>query len=182
MAEKLKRTQPTSSIANALNLEAVRAATGPAQVTARPSVGAQTDDLAAAPRPSVVTFPGSGSSPVPRHVAPAEPKVYAPREPTGEPPSIVRQIQLTPSADATLEKVIGVYSRATGLQLSKSEFVRAVLHALAPTVDLHAREAANIGPLRRPKNEACLFHKRDELERAIARAFTIAMRAAPAMN
>jgi len=71
------------------------------------------------------------------------------------------------------------YSRATGLELTRSEFLRAVLSALEPTIALHEREATGIGPLRRAKNEAWLLHKRDELERAIARAFTAAMRAAP---
>jgi hypothetical protein len=47
---------------------------------------------------------------------------------------------------------------------------------------VHAREARSIGRLKRPKNDAWLFHKRDELERTIARAFVAAMRAAPAME
>ena len=66
--------------------------------------------------------------------------------------------------------------------LTRSEFLRAVLHALAPTIRLHEREGRGIGPLKRTKNEAWLFHKRDELERMIARAFTAAMRGAPSME
>ena len=186
MAEKLKRTQPTSSIANALNLDAVRAATDPAPAPVRatpPPVEAPPRESPVFPqRTSVVAFPPQAASSLPQRPTASEPRAFPTREPTGEPPSAIRQIQLTPSTDATLERMLSAYSRATGLQLSRSEFLRAVLYALAPTVELHAREAGAIGPLKRPKNEAWLFHKRDELERAIARAFTAAMRAAPVMD
>lgn len=187
MAEKLKRVQPTSSIANALNLDAVKAATEPAPSSppARASAAPVTD-LFAAPatqqRASVVPMPQPAiTAPVSRS-HPPEPPAYAPREATGEPANIIRQFQLTASTDATLQKVIAAYSRAVGFELSKTEFLRAVLHALEPTVELHAREASRIGRLKRHKNEAWLFHKRDELERTIARAFTAAMRAAPSLE
>jgi hypothetical protein len=94
----------------------------------------------------------------------------------------MRQFQLTPTADAALKQLIEAYSRATGLQLTRSEFLRAMLCALSEALPFHEREAATIGPLRRAKNEPWLFHKRDELERAIARAFTAAMRAAPSLR
>ena len=102
--------------------------------------------------------------------------------PTGEFPNVFRQFRLTPSADDTLQAITDAYGRATGLQLTRSEFLRATLRALRHALPMHEREARQIGPLRRPKNEARLFHKRDELERAIARAFVAAMRAAPAMD
>jgi len=102
--------------------------------------------------------------------------------PTGESPSVFRQFRLTPSADETLQSLVDAYSLATGMQLTRSEFLRAILYALRPTIALHAREARGIGPLRRPKNEARLFHKRDELEHAIGRAFNAASRAAPMLE
>jgi len=88
----------------------------------------------------------------------------------------MRQFQLTPTTDAILKQVMAAYSAAVGFELHASEFIRAVLYALAPTIKLHEREARRLGHLRRPKNEAWLFHRRDEIERAIAGAFTDAMR------
>ena len=116
-----------------------------------------------------------------RQTAPTS-EAYAPLEPTGERALVMRQFQLTPSADATLRNVIATYGHATGLELTRSEFLRAVLHALSHTVAFHEREARAIGRLKRPKNEAWLFDRRDELEHAIAKAFTAAMRAAPTMG
>jgi hypothetical protein len=94
----------------------------------------------------------------------------------------MRQFQLTPTADATLRAVIDAYSQGTGIELTRSEFLRAVLQALAPALEFHQREGRGLGPLKRSKNEPWLLHKRDELERMIARAFTAAMRASPAMK
>lgn len=188
MAERLKKPPPTSSIANALNLEAVRAATGPAPSPARggpaPIAAAlehPAQEQVAAQRPSVVSFPQPQPALPQRHQQP-ETRPYPSREPTGEPPTVVRQFQITASTDATLQRIIAAYSQATGLKLTNSEFLRAVLHALGPTVALHAREASAIGPLKRTKNEPWLFHERDGRERAIARAFVLAMRAAPVME
>ena len=159
MAEKLRRTQPTSSIAAALNLDAVRA-------------------FALQPTP-VVALPSPARGPAQYGRSSQASQSLASGEPTGESASVMRQVQLTPTADATLKALMDAYGRATGLELTRSEFLRAALHALAPTVQIHERAAAGIGRLRRAKNEARLFHKRDELERRIAGAFTAAMRAAP---
>lgn len=189
MAEKLKRIQPTSSIANALNLDAVRAATDPAPEPAR-ATAAQTGTLpeqaapAAAPaqRATVVALPTAPRIEMLQRQQATEPQPYALPEPTGERAVVMRQFQLTPSADATLQEVIAAYSQATGLEMTRSEFLRAVLHALSHTVGFHEREARTIGRLKRPKNEARLFNMRDELERSIAKAFAAAMRAAPTME
>lgn len=191
MAEKLKRAQPTSSIANALNLAAVHEATKPASIPPEPRPRAS--DVAppheyvpstpvAPQRGSIVNMPSPSLPPAAPRQQQSEPVVYASREPTGEPADIIRQLHLTATTDATLQRVIAAYSRAIGFELTKTEFFRAVLHALEPTVELHVREASTLGRLRRHKNEAWLFHKRDELERAIAAAFTAAMRAAPTMK
>lgn len=188
MAEKLKRIQPTSSIANALNLDAVRAATEFVPEPVRVSAVTVAPPEPAAPavvpaqRATVVAMPSAPRTQNLQRHSSADPQPYATREPTGERAAVMRQFQLTPSADATLQEVIAAYSQATGLELTRSEFLRAVLHALAPTVGLHEREARMIGTLKRPKNEAWLFDRRDELERAIARAFVAAMRSAPSMG
>jgi hypothetical protein len=175
MAEKLTRTQPTSSIANALNLDAVRAATDP---TPEPAAHAAIPTQ----RATVVTVPIAPRTQMLQRQPATDPQPYASREPTGERAVVMRQFQLTPSADATLQGVIAAYSQATGLDVTRSEFLRAVLYALSHTVGFHEREARTIGRLKRPKNEARLFNMRDELERAIAKAFTAAMRAAPRME
>src|SRR5262245_58093529 len=174
MAKRLERLQPSSSIANVLDLDAARAAIGePSRhqlVVTAIDPGAEHDGQEPSP------------APVPSGAAQAQSSVAPTAAPTGEFPRVMRQIKLTPTADATLQAVIDAYSRATGLELTRSEFVRALILALGHTSGLHEREARGIGRLRRPKNEARLFHKRDELERSIARAFIAAMRGAPVME
>lgn len=140
IAERLKKPPPTSSIANALNLKAVRAATGPAPSPARGGAAPAAAVLEHAAqeqvtqqRPSVVSFPQQQPALSQRHQSP-ETRLYPSREPTGEPPTVVRQFQITASTDATLQRIIAAYSQATGLKLTNSEFLRAVLHALEPTV------------------------------------------------
>lgn len=181
MAEKLRREQPTSSIASALNLDAVRAAINPAP----PMSGGA---VAAVPEPSrgstshvaPVTQAPRAIRPPPAFLPPThEPRLVPAPEPTGERPNIIRQFQLTAATDGILKQAIAAYSSAVGFELHASEFIRAVLLALGGTIDLHAMEARSIGQFKRPKNEASQFHKRDELERAIARAFVVAMRRAP---
>lgn len=188
MAERLKRAQPTSSIANALNLEAVRAATMSAPEPVRWSAAEvatlpepASSSVAPTQRATVVAMPSAPHTQDAQRRPTPDPQLYTSREPTGERAVVMRQFQLTPRADATLQEVIAAYSQATGLELSRSEFLRALLHALSHTVKCHEREARAIGRLKRPKNEAWLFNRRDELERAIARAFVAAMRSAPSM-
>jgi len=189
MAEKLQRTQATSSIANALNLDALRAAIDPtpepawvAQVTVATASESAAHTAFPNQRATVVATPTPSRTQMPQHEAAPTSQPYASREPTGERALVVRQFQLTPSADATLRNMVATYGQATGLELTRSEFLRAVLHALSHTVGLHEREARMIGRLKRPKNEAWLFNRRDELERAIARAFVAAMRASPYLD
>lgn len=188
MAERLKRIQPTSSIANALNLDAVRAAIDPTPEAAWTSAAAMAlhhpdgaaPAVATVQRASAVAMPTALQAQMLQRQPDRDP--HPSGEPTGERAVVMRQFQLTPSADATLQEVIAAYSKATGLELTRSEFLRAVLRALSPAVGFHEREARTIGHLKRPKNEARLFNRRDELEHAIAKAFTAAMRAAPTME
>ena len=63
-----------------------------------------------------------------------------------------------------------------------SELLRAVLVAVAHAMPELTREASNIGPLRRPKNDRGNEALRDELERRIATAFVAGMRAAGVMQ
>src|SRR4249920_4216807 len=137
MAEMLKRNQPTSSIANALNLDALRAATelapepvraSAAAVATLPEPGAP--GVAPAQRATIVAMTTAPRTQILQRQAAPDPQPYASREPTGERAVVMRQFQLTPSADATLQEVIAAYSQATGLELTRSELLRAVLHAL----------------------------------------------------
>jgi hypothetical protein len=166
MPEKLKREQASSSVANVLNLQLARAAVDrPGTHPPRSTAPAETPQPAADER----------GIPAPEPPRPTN-------EPSGEVPSVVRQFQLTPSTDATLRRVMSVYSGATGLELNRSEFFRSLLRALEHTLPLHEREAPLVGTLKRPKNEPWLFHKRDELETRLARALVAAMRAAAPME
>jgi hypothetical protein len=176
MARKLERLQPSSSIANVLDLDAACAAIG------KPSRHQLVVTAAAPLLEAVTSGEDSSLARFPAGAAQVPPSVTPSAAPTGEFPQVMRQIKLTPTADATLQSVIEAYSRATGLELTRSEFMRALILALGHTRQLHEREARGIGRLRRPKNEARLFHKRDELERSIARAFIAAMRGAATME
>jgi len=162
MAEPLKREQPSSSVATIFRKDAARAALAP---------------------PGVHT-PVAPVTPAPPEPAPArpEPRPAAGSAPTGEPADVLRQFQLTPSADATLRRVMRTYSEGSGLELNRSEFLRALIAVLEHTIPQHERAARSIEPLRRPKNDPWLLHKRDELERTLARAMQEAFRTAPPME
>jgi hypothetical protein len=97
---------------------------------------------------------------------------------TGEPANIHRQFILTESTDETLKKLVGIYSKATSIDLKASEVMRAVLMALEHAAPELEREAAHIGRLKRPKNERGKEALRDQLERRIARAIIAGARAA----
>jgi hypothetical protein len=95
---------------------------------------------------------------------------------------VLRQFQLTPSADATLPRVKRAYSEGSGRDLSRSEFMRALIHVLEHTIPQQERAARSVEPLRRRKNDPWNLHKRAELERTLARAIQEAFRAAPPME
>lgn len=167
MAEPLKREQPSSSVATIFSKEAAQAA-----------VGAPGSHAIVAPAPVLEERPQA------QPPAPVRPDLRRFAEPsaTGEPADVLRQFQLTGEADKTLKRVMRIYSEATGVDLNRSEFLRAVLHAVAHSLTQHERAARTIGPLRRPKNDKWLLHKRDELERALASALQDGFRAAPPMK
>ena len=141
MAERLKRIQPTSSIASALNLDAVRAATDPTSerhlataVGATKSSEPEAPTVAPVHRSSVVAMQTGPWTEVPQRQSAPDPRPFGARRPTGERAEVMRQFQLTPSADAALQDVMSAYSRATCLELTRSEFLRSVLRAPPPTV------------------------------------------------
>ena len=150
MPKPLDKPQPTSSVANMLDL----------------GVGAAA--LAKPPRRENVP---------PTSVANEIPPQPVPAEPPGEPANIHRQFILTRSADDTLKKLVRIYSRAGGVDLKSSEVMRAVLVALEHAAPELEREAARIGQLKRPKNDRGNEGLRDRLERRIARAIIAGLRA-----
>lgn len=150
MPKPLDKPQPSSSVANMLDL----------------GVGAAA--LAKPPRHERVPL-----TPVTNDI-PAQP---APEEPAGEPANLHRQFILTRSADETLKKLVRIYSRAGGVDLKSSEVMRAVLIALEHAAPELEREAARVGRLKRPKNDRGNEGLRDRLERRIARAIIAGVRA-----
>jgi hypothetical protein len=150
MPKPLDKPQPTSSVANMLDL----------------GVGAAA--LAKPPRRENVP---------PTPLANEIPPQPVPTEPPGEPANIHRQFILTRSADETLKKLVRIYSRAGGVDLKSSEVMRAMLVALEHAAPELEREAARIGKLKRPKNDRGNEGLRDRLERRIARAIIAGLKA-----
>ena len=152
MPKPLDKPQPSSSVANMLDLGVGAAA------LAKPSR-----------RENVLPTPVANE--LPPQPAPS------PAEPAGEPANIHRQFILTRPADETLKKLVRIYSRAGGVDLKSSEVMRAVLVALEHAAPELEREAARIGKLKRPKNDRGNEGLRDRLERRIARAIIAGLRA-----
>jgi hypothetical protein len=151
MPKPLDKPQPSSSVANMLDLGVGAAA------LAKPSR-----------RENVPPTPVANN--LPPHPAP-------PAEPPGELANIHRQFILTRSADETLKRLVRIYSRAGGVDLKSSEVMRAVLVALEHASPELEREAARIGKLKRPKNDRGNEGLRDRLERRIARVIIAGLRA-----
>ena len=155
MAKPLTKPQPQSSVSNMLDL----------------AVGA-----------AALSTPPKREPLAPTPIANEIPPLSAPRDTTGESTNIHRQFILTSSTDETLKKLVGVYSKATGIDLKASEVMRAVLIALEHAAPELEREAAHIGRLKRPKNERGKEALRDQLERQIARAIIAGTRAADVLE
>jgi hypothetical protein len=96
---------------------------------------------------------------------------------TGEPVNRTREFHLTASTDATLKRAVEVFNEATGSNLTNSHFFRAVLLAVAQAMPELEREAAKLGPLKRPSNAPGHEADRDEFERKLADAFLAGIRA-----
>ena len=150
MPKPLDKPQPTSSVANMLDL----------------GVGA-----------AALAKPSRRENVPPTPVANDIPPQPVQADPPGEPANIHRQFILTRSADDTLKKLVRIYSRAGGVDLKSSEVMRAVLVALEHAAPELEREATRIGRLKRPKNDRGNEGLRDRLERRIARAIIAGLRA-----
>lgn len=150
MPKPLDKPQPTSSVANMLDL----------------GVGA-----------AALAKPSRRENVPPTPVANDIPPQPVKADPPGEPANIHRQFILTRSADDTLKKLVRIYSRAGGVDLKSSEVMRAVLVALEHAAPELEREAARIGRLKRPKNDRGNERLRDRLERRIARAIVAGLKA-----
>jgi hypothetical protein len=150
MPKPLDKPQPSSSVANMLDL----------------GVGA-----------AALAAPSRREHVPPTPVANDIPPQPTPADPAGEPANIHRQFILTRSADETLKKLVRIYSRAGGVDLKSSEVMRAVLIALEHAAPELERQATRTGRLKRPKNDRGNEGLRDRLERRIARAIIAGVRA-----
>lgn len=154
MPKPLTKPQPSSSIANFLDVEAAKAALAPVHELEETkfkekSQNALVDRLADA-KQDINGFPV-------------------------ETPHIRRQFILTNSADFTLKQLIGIYERATGSGLTNSHMLRAILKALENAMPQIEESAEQLGRLKRPKNDPANEAQREEFERKIATSILMAM-------
>lgn len=158
MAKPLTIPQPTSSIANLL----------------------ESGVAAAALRPVPSGTPVDGHAGM-RAVPHASPHTGRP-VPTGEPANRKREFVLTPTADETLTQLLSVFGRGTGSKLTNSHVLQAVLHAVRHAMPELEKQAARLGPLRRPSNARGNEAERDELEKKLAACLVAGMRACPLLE
>lgn len=128
--------------------------------------------------------PGVGAS-VTRSVlpsagVPAFPPAGMPEPPrTGEPANVKREFVLTPGAETTLRQVLALFEQATGAKLTHSHLLRAVLTVLEHALPDLEREAARLGPMKRPSNARGAEAERDDFERRLAAVLRAGVRACP---
>lgn len=158
MAKPLTVPQPTSSVANLL----------------------ESGVAAAALRPVPSGMPADGHAGM-RAVPHPGPHVGRP-VPTGEPANLKREFVLTPTADDTLNQLLTVFGRGTVSKLTNSHVLRAVLHAVRHAMPELEKQAARLGPLRRPSNARGNEAERDELEKKLAACLVAGMRACPLLE
>jgi hypothetical protein len=127
-----------------------------------PGVGA----AATRPAPGIPAFPPAGT--------PADEPAR-----TGEPANIKREFVLTRGADETLRKLVALCEQATGTRLTNSHVLRAILRALELAMPELEREAARLGPLKRPSNAKGNEADRDEFEQRLAACLHAGLRACP---
>jgi hypothetical protein len=157
MPKPLNKPQPTSSVANLLEPGVAAAALAP------------TGTLSPAPRNSPIPNEGRivGSD-----------QAVAAGVPTGELANITRQFILTSSTDETLKRLLAVYSRASGANLTNSHVLRAILKAVSHAMPELEREATRLRALKRPSNARGKEALREEFEKKLTAAFVAGMRAA----
>src|SRR4051794_11818936 len=153
MAKPLTIIPPTSSVAKLLDpgigAAALRPVGPPAGGPVHGRAGAQQDGPAVPPRPIA---------------------------PTGEPADIKREFTLTRSADGALNELLALLQRQTGSKLHSSHLMRAILRAFQHALPEIEREAAALGPLKRPRNASGQEAERDEFEARLAAALLSGLR------
>ena len=158
MPKPLNKPQPTSSVANLLEPGVAAAALAP------------TGTLSP-------TTPQNGPLPNQGRIVGSDQAVTA-GVPTGEFANITRQFILTPSTDEILKRLIVVYNRASGANLTNSHLLRAILKAVAHAMPELEREATRLRALKRPSNARGKEALREDFEQKLAAAFVAGMRAA----
>lgn len=156
MAKPLTLSQPSSSVAKLLE----------------PGVGQ------AAVRPTFLQTP---EPPAPGSPAPPHSRIPDPAL-TGEPANVKREFVLTPSGEESLRRLQAIYERATGAKLTGSHMLRALLRVVDAALPDIEREAARLGPLKRPSNARGGEAERDEFERRIAACLLAGMRECPPLD
>ena len=152
MPKPLIKQQPSSSVANFLDIEAAKAAIAPLQ---------ESEELDIKEKSGNIVIESEESSHNEHQV---------------ETPHIRRQFILTSSADFTLKQLIGIYERSTGSGLTNSHMLRSILKAIDLAMPQIEESAENLGKLKRPKNDPANEAQREEFERKIAESFIMAMR------
>lgn len=89
---------------------------------------------------------------------------------------IARQFSLTPRADRTVRLLIDAIAQGTGLELNQSELLRAMLHAAEQSLPSLPAAAADLGMLKRPRNDRDRQAEQASLEEDIAAALLEALR------
>lgn len=102
--------------------------------------------------------------------------------PWPERPTTDREVQLTPSADRSLSRLVELYRRSTGTRLTTSHVARALLKGIDHCMDTLEREAGRLGPMRLPSNARGSELARERFEARIADAFLAGIRAAAAFD
>jgi hypothetical protein len=99
---------------------------------------------------------------------PASPRAAEPAVETGEPANIKREFVLTASTDQTLREAVSLFERATGTTITNSHLLRALLRVAAHALPEIEKQAAGLGPMKRPSNARRNEAGRDEFERRLA--------------
>ncbi len=89
---------------------------------------------------------------------------------------VKREFVLTPEADATLDRLVELYRRATRTRLSSSHVIRSMLLACRQAMDAFFSELSAMQPMKLPSNAQGRDAERNRFESALADAFRNAMR------
>lgn len=176
MAKPLREPPPSSSVARLFDMgAAARAIATPPPEPLSPPVASAAVEETTRDRPLTPDRPiRTPAAPVPQQ--PAVP------QPSGEQPTLKRELVLTPTADQTFGTLVELYRRSTGTRLTSSHVARAMLKAVAHCMDELEREASRIGPLKLPANARGRELERERFEARIADAFAAGMRASAAFH